>query len=90
MATAVELDMDIQLRVEHLAQARHTSARSVIHEALKEYISREEKREEFRQDALASLEHYERTGLHLTDEEVDQWFAKLEAGEDAKLPECHT
>lgn len=33
---------------------------------------------------------YRRTGLHLRHDEVDAWLGKLEAGEDAELPECHT
>lgn len=46
-------------------------------------------RESLREDALAAWESYQTTGLHLTEEEADEWLAKLEAGEDAPLPECH-
>jgi hypothetical protein len=41
------------------------------------------------QDALAALQDYDSTGLHRTGEEVDAWLAKLEAGEEAELPDCH-
>ena len=53
-------------------------------------LSHEEERELFRLETLAAMEHYKKTGLHLTEDEVDTWLAKLEAGEDAPLPECHT
>jgi predicted transcriptional regulator len=60
-----------------------------MREAIEEYVSREEKREQLRQDALASWEHYQATGLHVTQEEIDQWADRLEAGEDAPPPKCH-
>jgi predicted transcriptional regulator len=49
-------------------------------------VSREEQRDQFRRDALAAWNHDQATGLHLTAEEADAWLAKLEAGEDAKVP----
>jgi predicted transcriptional regulator len=52
-------------------------------------VSREEKREQFRQDALTAWNDYQATGLHATAEEADAWLAKLEAGEDAEAPQCH-
>jgi predicted transcriptional regulator len=60
-----------------------------MREAIEEYVLREEKREQFRLDTLASWEHYETTGLHVTDEEMDEWAANLKVG--SKVPElkCH-
>ena len=46
----------------------------------------EEKRNRFRQDALAAWTNYQTTGLHATAEEADAWLAKLEAGEKAAPP----
>jgi len=40
--------------------------------------NREEKREAFKHEALEAWDEYQRTGLHLTGEEVDEWLAKLE------------
>jgi predicted transcriptional regulator len=51
-------------------------------------VEREEKREQFRQDALAAWAHYQTTGLHATAEEADAWLAKLEAGKNATPPKC--
>jgi predicted transcriptional regulator len=61
----------------------------IIRDAIGEYLDREERRKQLRQDAMAAWDDYQRTGLHLTGEEVDAWLAKLEAGEEAVLPECH-
>jgi len=88
-ATSLKLDPETKERVERLAAARSSSSNSIMREAIEEYVSRAEKREQFKQDALAAWEDYQATGLHVTDEEFDEWVAKLEAGEDAPPPKCH-
>ncbi|MGO8856295.1 MAG: transcriptional regulator [Steroidobacteraceae bacterium] len=60
-----------------------------MREAIEQYVEREEKRERFRQDALAAWTHCQTTGLYATAEEADAWLAKLEAGKDAVSPKCH-
>lgn len=88
--SSVKLDDDLKGRVKHLADARRRTPHWIMREAIAEYVEREEKRESFKREALEAWEDYQRTGLHLTGEEVDEWLAKLEAGEDAELPACHT
>ena len=88
-ATSIKLDDELKGRVQHLAEARRRSAHWIMREAIAQYVEREEKREAFKQDALRAWEDYRQTGLHLTLEEADAWMARLEAGEDAELPECH-
>ena len=51
-----------------------------MREAVEQYVEREEKREQLRQDALAAWADYQTTGLHVTAKEADAWLAKLEAG----------
>lgn len=60
-----------------------------MREAIAQYVDREEQRETFRHDAVRAWAAYQETGRHLTLEEADAWLARLEAGEDAKVPECH-
>jgi predicted transcriptional regulator len=60
-----------------------------MREAIEQYVEREEKREQFRQAALAAWTNFQTTGLYVTAEEADAWLAKLEAGEDAATPKCH-
>jgi predicted transcriptional regulator len=60
-----------------------------MREAVEQYVEREEKREQLRQDALAAWKHYEETGLHVTGAEADAWLKKLEAGKAAAPPKCH-
>lgn len=89
MATSIKLDDALKERVQNLAATRDRSAHWVMREAIREYVEREEKREAFHQAGLRAWEEYQRTGLHVTDEEADAWLAKLAAGEDAELPPCH-
>ncbi|MGA3070517.1 MAG: ribbon-helix-helix protein, CopG family [Terracidiphilus sp.] len=87
--TSLKLDLELKQRVQQLASARRRSAHWIMREAVEQYVSREEKREQFRQDALAAWNDYQATGLHATAEEADAWLAKLEAGEAAEAPVCH-
>ena len=43
-------------------------------------MNSEEKREKFRQDALAAWTEYQTTGLYVTAAEADKWLAKLQSG----------
>lgn len=87
--TSIKLDDELKGRVQQLAQARRRTAHWIMREAIAEYVAREEKRESFKQDALHAWEEYQRTGLHLTQEDADAWLARLEAGEDVEIPACH-
>jgi predicted transcriptional regulator len=87
--TSVKLDNKTKERVQRLASARRRSAHWVMREAIEQYVEREEKREQLRQDALAAWTHYQTTGLHATAEEADAWLAKLEAGKKVAPPKCH-
>ena len=60
-----------------------------MREAVEQYVSREEQREQLPRNALAAWDHYSTTGLHVTGEEADVWFAELEKGQSAQPPECH-
>jgi predicted transcriptional regulator len=87
--TSLKLDIEMKTRVQRLADAQRRTSHWIMREAIEEYVSRQEKRLSFLNDAQAAWEDYQRTGLHLTNEEVGDWLAKIEAGEDAELPECH-
>jgi predicted transcriptional regulator len=87
--TSLKIEPELKDRVQRLAAARRRSPHWIMREAVEQYVSREEKREEFRQAALTAWNRYQSTGLHVTAEEADAWLAKLEAGEDAEAPGCH-
>lgn len=53
-------------------------------------VEREEARASFLAAGLAAWEHYQCTGLHLSQREVDSWLAHLEAGDQMPAPESHS
>jgi predicted transcriptional regulator len=87
--TSLKLDSALKERVHRLASARRRSSHWVMREAVEQYVEREEKREQLRQDALAAWADYQTTGLHATAEEADAWLAGLEAGKHSVIPKCH-
>ncbi|HUA96807.1 MAG TPA: ribbon-helix-helix protein, CopG family [Terracidiphilus sp.] len=87
--TSLKLDPQLKDRVQRLAASRRRSAHWIMREAVEQYVSREEQREQFLREGQAAWEHYRSTGLHATAEEADAWLARLEAGEDAEAPHCH-
>jgi predicted transcriptional regulator len=86
--TSLKLDHEIKKRVKQLAVARRRSPHWLMCEAIEEYVTREETREQFRRDALAAWNHYQTTGLHVSAEDADAWLAKLEAGRNVAPPKC--
>lgn len=86
---SLKLDEATKQRVQQLAVARRRSAHWLMREAIEQYVEREEKREQVRQSALTAWTEYQATGLHATADEADAWLVKLEADEDAEVPECH-
>jgi len=87
--TPVKLEDPARYRLKALCDARQRTVGWMIKEAINEYIDREERKEQFKQEAISTWRNYQLTGLHLTEEEMDDWMDKLKRGEDAELPKCH-
>ncbi|MES2316585.1 MAG: CopG family transcriptional regulator [Pseudomonadota bacterium] len=78
-----------RFRLERIARIRSVDLRTVVLEALEQYLEREEKNAEWSQEGDDALKHFNETGLHLTGAEVDEWLARLEEGDDVDPPPCH-
>lgn len=89
MATSLKIDEELKGRIQHLADLRHRSAHWIMCEAIKEYVAREEARESFKQEALASWAAYKETGRHLTGQEVQAWLDTWGTDKEGGIPECH-
>ncbi|WP_028582106.1 CopG family ribbon-helix-helix protein [Desulfogranum japonicum] len=89
MATSVKLDDDMKSRIQHLADVRNRSAHWIMREAIRDYVEREEARENFKQEALASWTAYKETGRHLTGQEVRIWLNNWGTDEEGEIPPCH-
>lgn len=89
MTTSVKLDSDLKSRIKHLANVRHRSAHWIMCEAIRSYVEREEARESFKQEALASWTAYQETGKHLTNQEVRNWLSSWGTEKETEIPPCH-
>ena len=74
MATSVKLDDDLKDRIKSLAEVRHRSPHWIMRKAIRDYVEREEAKESFKREALASWKAYQETGRHLTGKEVKIWL----------------
>ncbi len=54
MAASAKPDDDLHNRVQQLADMRRRSAHWIMREVIRDYVDREEARENFKQEALAS------------------------------------
>ncbi|MCL2658811.1 MAG: CopG family ribbon-helix-helix protein [Betaproteobacteria bacterium] len=89
MATSLKIDDRLKSRVRHLADQRRRSPHWIMLEAIQQYVDREEARESFKQEALASWAAYQETGRHLTGQEVRSWLNTWGTSEERPVPECH-
>ena len=89
VATSIKLDDDLSNRVRRLAEQRQRSPHWIMREAIREYVTREEARESFRQEAMASWLAYQETGRHLTGDEVRAWLDGWGTEIEDEPPECH-
>jgi predicted transcriptional regulator len=58
-------------------------------EAIRQYVEREEARESFKQEVMASWTAYQETGRHLTGQEARSWLQTWGTDAETGLPECH-
>ena len=89
MATSVKLDDNLKGRIQRLADVRHRSSHWIMCEAIRDYVEREEARESFKQEALASWTAYQETGQHLTGQEVRDWLNTWGTNKETETPKCH-
>ncbi len=86
MATSVKIDDELRSRVRRLADQRQRSPHWIMREAIRDYVEREEARESFKQEALASWAAFQEDGLHITGDEARQWLSTWGTTDPAKKP----
>lgn len=87
--TPVKLDPVLKGRLKRLAEARHRAPHWLMREAIAQYVEREEKRQEMHQQAVATWEEFQKTGLHATGQEVVAWLDSWGTENELPTPECH-
>lgn len=86
---SIKLAEDERSRLFSLAAARKRSQHYLMREAVREYLTREEARQSFRDEADEAWLDYERTGLHVTQAEVDAWAHSLGSRKPKRMPKWH-
>ena len=89
MATSIKIDDELKSRVQHLADIRQRSAHWIMREAIAQYVDREEAREGFKREAMASWTEYQETGRHLTGKDTRAWLSAWGTEAETKLPKFH-
>ncbi|MBU1172692.1 MAG: CopG family ribbon-helix-helix protein [Proteobacteria bacterium] len=89
MTTSVKLDEELKNKVQHLADLRNRSPHWIMCEAIRDYIDREEAKEHFKEEALASWKSYKETGRYLTGQEVRDWLQTWGTDKESEIPQCH-
>jgi predicted transcriptional regulator len=86
---SLKLDDEERSRLSALAAARKRSSHYLMREAVREYLTREEARQSFRDEADKALRDYEETGLHATQAEIDAWADSLGKRRPRRAPKWH-
>jgi predicted transcriptional regulator len=85
--TSLKLDPALKDRIQKLAESRRRSINWLMGEALRDFVNREEARDEFDRITRERLAEYQADGKSVSAEKADAWLARLEAGEDTDPPE---
>jgi predicted transcriptional regulator len=86
---SVKLDLEERARLLALATARKRSSHYLMREAVREYLTREELRQDFADEAEKALADYEKTGLHVTHAEMDAWAKSLGTRRPKRFQKWH-
>ena len=86
-AVAVKLDDDERARLAALAVTKKRTPHYLMREAIRAYLIREEERASFIKDAQDAWNEYQRTGKHVTLEDLEAWAERLESDPSEPLPQ---
>lgn len=89
MSISVKIDDETESRLRKLAAVRNASTDGLMHEAITQFLEREEQRESMRAEAEHSWQDYRASGQHLTGEEVRNWLKTWGTTAETAAPECH-
>lgn len=64
LSTSIKIPGELRKRLQTLAESRQRTPHAIMLQAIEDFVSREEKREAWRQEGIAAWEEYQRTGLH--------------------------
>ncbi len=82
----MEIGDELTDRLRRPGEARNRSSNWLLREAIQQYVTREECRDDFKAEAVASWTAYRQTGRHLTGEETWAWLRTWGQDDETNLP----
>jgi len=86
--TTIRIPDDLKARVARLAEASGVSAHSFIVDAVAEHVSAAEARADFERLAQERWQHFQRTGLSVSIDDMLQYARDLATGKDVPAPKA--
>ena len=86
-AVAIKLDDDERARLAALAVTKKRTPHYLMREAIRAYLIREEERASLLKEAQDAWNDYQRTGKHVTLEDMEAWAERLESDPSEPLPQ---
>ena len=87
---SVKLEISERDRIKSLALIKHRSSHYIMKEAIQRYLDEEEAEQQQIAAAGESLDHYKKTGLHVTLDEMKTWLKAKTLDRNTPMPICHT
>jgi predicted transcriptional regulator len=84
--TSLKLPDKLKERVSTIATVAAQTPHAYMVEAIEEKVARDEKRQDFIQSALESLEHFKKTGITYRHADVQRFFEQKAAGKNPRWP----
>ncbi len=86
---SIKLEADQKDLLTQIAKEKDRSVHYLLLQAVKEYIEREQARMSFYEDGRKAVEHFNQTGLHVTQDEMRAWADSLGSHQELPSPVCH-
>jgi len=83
---AIKLDDEIYSRLKSLGETSQRSPHWLMKKAIAEFVEREEKANDIRQDTLKRLANLEKTGKTIPFEAIENWLDLWGTGKEGECP----
>jgi predicted transcriptional regulator len=87
---SIKIDASDRDRLKSIAIAKKRTTHFLMKEAIQKYIAAEEAEQRAIDAAVKSMEHFKRTGLHTTLDEMKTWAKAVKLDRHTPMPKCHT
>jgi predicted transcriptional regulator len=88
-ATSIKLDAELKERIDRLAERRQRTPHWLMKQAIESFVEQEEHADDVVAMLDGRLRHMKETGLHVSNEEAQEWLTRLARGERPPPPKPH-